>query len=220
MALSLDGSAHANATAASPTISLTTSAAGVVCVLVTTNGGPLTSASGSTLGSFTRVGRSSSGSFPIELWYVISSGAVSSETITVNNTASGYTTIDAFGISGTPSSSVLDANASNPSTNTDASTLTISTDTADTFICGGYRVVVENPTQGTGYTLISGAHFQLCQYKIVSSTQSSLAFGIGTGDTFQNGGIVAAFVQDAGGGIVVGSGLLTGLKLNRLRLVA
>lgn len=208
MALARDGHGHANATSATPSASLTTAGPGVVCCLVTTNGGPVTGVAGSTLGAFTRVGRSSSGGFPIELWRAYSSGALSSEVITVTNTSSAFTTIDVWGIASTPSSSALDSDASNPSTNTDASTLTIDTVAAACFICGGYRLFEPNPTAGAGLTLISGADYQLAQYAIVSSAQNDFSFGIGTGNGFQNGGIVAAFVEDAGGNIYEVSGSL------------
>ena len=200
MALALDGSVHGSTTATSLGVTLTTSNTDdVIIVIATVNQGPITSISGAGL-TWNFIASGGTGIAAIEIWYAIASSALSSQTITVTQTASGFITVDAFGISGANTSSPFDANASTPATGTTA-TLTVSTDTADTFIIGGYRFgSTASPTEGTGWTKIFGANFQLSEFKIVSSTQSSLSVAIGTGAGDQNGGVADAVVIAAAGG--------------------
>jgi hypothetical protein len=199
MALSLDGVAVANdITDQNPvTGTLTCSSSGniiVVCVLSnfdvavdSVTGGGVT---------FTRHAQQTG--TRIEMWSGYSSGTFNAA-ITVNRSGSSFICVHAFGINGAPSSNWFDTNAAVPTTGA-TDPLSISTDTADTFIIGTYRMAsTANPTAGTGFTVIAGDtgsnHYMLTEYKIVSSTQSSLSVPIGTGSGDANGGIVSAVVS-------------------------
>lgn len=205
MALALDGSAHASATAASVAPVLTTANANdIIIVIATVNINPVSSITGAGL-TFSFIATAGTGAGDIEIWSAVASSALTSEAITVNHTA-GFITVDVFGISGADTSTIFDANASTPAT---ASTglLSISTDTADTFIIGGYRFGggVNTPTEGAGFTKISGADFQLTEFKIVSSTQSNLSITIGTGNGNQNGGVGEAVIISIAAGRIMSS---------------
>ena len=206
MVLALDGSGHSNASASSPTVTLTTSNAdNVIIVIVTSNAAPVASVTSSGLTWIFIAADGLVAGQQCEMWYAIASSALTSHVITVNNTGGGFTTIDAFGVSGANTSDPFDGNASTPATSPSA-ILSVSTDTADTFIVGGYRFnSTDTSSQGTGFTLISGLNFQLSEYKIVSTTQSSLSIAIGTGSGNQNGGVAVAIKQAAavGGAIPI-----------------
>lgn len=204
MALALDGTpAHANAGSSSSlgvTLS-TTNTNDIICVVVTTNGGPVTGISDDDALSWSKrvaVSTGGSGDDDLEFWTAVASSALSSDIITVQTTTSQYLTIDAFGISGADISTIFDANAALPDTVTDNTHAVISTDTADTFLIGAYRLTAANPTEGIGWTKISGKHFQLVEYKIVSSTQSALDVDIGTEDGNSNAGIGDAIIIESG----------------------
>jgi len=202
MALALDGSVHGNSGSSnSLPVSLSTSNGNVVIVVcVTTNGGPVTGVSGSTMGAFT-LRKAQGGPNFIETWYKKSTSALSSETITVSTTSSSFITVDAFGISGADTTTIFDSNVSLPNAPGGANHVVVSTTNANDFIFAAYRFnSTPSPTEGTGFTKISGANFQLVEYKIVSATQSSLDIGIGTGDGDENNGIGDAIIQATGGG--------------------
>lgn len=201
MALALDGSAHANGSGTSIGASLTTANANdVIVVICLANGADLESITDDAGLTWTKI-TEGGGSNKIDLWYAIAASALTSNTITCNfSVAASFSTLDVFGISGANTSSPFDADASTPANGT-TSELVVSTDTADCFIIGGYRMGTANPTAGSGWTLISGANFQLAEYKIVSSPQTDLVVDIGTGAGGQNGGVADAIViADDGGG--------------------
>jgi hypothetical protein len=197
-ALALDGSAHGNSNnALTATATLTTTHSGdVIIVVVQANSAPLTGVSGASLGAFTHR-TSEGGSQDIEEWYAIASGALTSEVITATQSASNFLTIDAFGISGANTSSPYDGTAvvgaSDP--------LHISTTHANTFIFGGFKMnSTASPTAGAGWTGLSGANYQLSEYQIVSSTQTSLAVSLTTGAGDIQAGLADAVVQASAGG--------------------
>lgn len=204
MALALDGSVHANATASSVNVSLTTSASNCVIVaIVTTNSSGVTGISSTNTTGWAQRVKSTPGN-SISIWYGVAASALSSETITVSLGGSAYTTVDIFGISGADTTQIYDSNGALPDqVGSSTSHVDITTTTADTFLVNGYRFTsTANPTQGTGWTKISGAHYQLAQYQIVSSAQSALDCAIGTGDGNSNAGVAdAVVIASAGGGI-------------------
>lgn len=214
MALALGNKAHKNVIASSTTISLSATAGSAVLIAITTNGGPVTSISSATDGAFTFHGDgAASSTAKIELWYISNISTWTSDTITVNTTTSAYLTIDIFEIQGADTLTVFDGNASVPDEgNSDPGT--ISTNTADTMIVGVFRMgATPGPTAGSGYTLISGLHYQLAEYQIVSATQSSLSVTIGTGVGDANGRICTAIIQAAAGGATIPAAISETLQL-------
>ena len=201
MALALDGSGHANATnVSSIAVTLTTSNADdVICIVVTMNGVESISSISDDAGlTWTERATSVADASHIEFWTAPAPSALTTDEITV--TLSGSTTfitVDAFGISGADTTTIFDSNVALPDTQDGSGHVTITTSNADDFLIGAYRFSVANPTEGTGWTKISGANFQLTEYKIVSATQSALDVDIGTGDGSENGGIGDAIIAAA-----------------------
>ena len=197
MALALDGSVHGNSSSASSlVVSLTTGAGNVVLVAVTSNAGDPTSVASANGETFTK--HATSGGQSVSLWSCVTSSAWSSNNITVTLGSSAYVTVDAAGISGADTSNIFDDNASIPDTGA-GDPRTVSTDLADTMVIGAFRMLsTSGPTAGSGFTQISGAHFQLFEYKIVSAAQSSLSVTLGTGAGNSNGGVATAVRQASG----------------------
>lgn len=174
---------------------LTTSGAGVVYVVVVSNGQAPTSATGCSL-TFTQRAQKSDASGFITTFRAVSSTALSGCVVAVNfsSAPSFFTGVD-FGISGADTSTIFDSNGSVPAT-CGAAHCSISTNNANDFIIGTYKFgATSSPTQGAGFTLIDGGGFTLVEYKIVSATQSGLDIPIGTGDADETAGIADAVMQ-------------------------
>lgn len=138
----------------------------------------------------------------IELWSAPATGAVSSEIYAVNfSGSSSFATADVFAFSGQDTSGTpFDSNASVPAKSA-TDPVSISTDNADDVIVACFRESsTANPTEGSGFTKISGADYLLTEYKIVAATQSSLSCAQGTGAGDSNGCIADALKAAAGGG--------------------
>jgi hypothetical protein len=206
MALALEGTpVHANSSGTSINIGpFTTSLPALIVIVNTVNSTTISSITG---GGLTWTKRTAGGaSDPVEEWTALAASALSAVTFTINyvGTAS-FSTADLFAVSGHDASTTFDANASIPA-NGNADPITVSTNNADDFILGGFRFTsTANPTEGTGWTKISGADFQLTEYKIVSTTQTNLSVSIGTGVGNANGGVADAVrMASAGGGAAQG----------------
>ncbi len=212
----LDGSATAQfSTASSGTVTLTTTTANDVIVVLATNEDATNSAI-RTVSSVTATGltftKRSSLSLgsptyqDTEVWWAIASSALSAKVITV--TLSGSTddaALVAFGVSGANTASPWDPNVALPATATGnpATTPTVSgvsTSNANDMILGfqgngnGAAVTSTSETAGSGFTLIANinnngavnADDAAAEYKIVSATQSSISVPFGTATTANN----------------------------------
>lgn len=204
MTIALDGTpGHNSNSAGSPiTASLTTSVAADVLVLFATinnghTGTSVTDNSGVTAAWSLRK-RNTNGNSILEEWSTTATGILSGATVTVNSNAGGgdFQTIDVFGVSGANTSSPFDSGGP-ISGNSDPQSIT--TANANTMLIGGARLATQNPTQGAGYTKISGADFQLTEYQAVSSA-NTYSVTVGTGVGTADGMIVDAIVQASGGG--------------------
>lgn len=137
----------------------------------------------------------------IETWVGTATAALTAEVITVNlSGATTFATTDLWAVSGADTTTKFDSNVSLPASAGGAGTdpIVISTSNANDFIFGCYRMAgTASPTAGAGWTIISGADFQLCEYKVVSATQSSLSVTIGTGVGDANGGIADALIASS-----------------------
>lgn len=200
MALALDGTAHANSTTfTSVTATLTTANANdLIIAIVTSNpatGNVVSIASAHTTGWTLRKKQAVAGG-NIEEWVGKASSALTSEVITFTMGASiTFTTIDVFGVSGADTTIIWDSNGALPDFGTNT-LRSITTSNTNDFLIGAYRFGgTATPTQGAGWTKISGANFQLVEYQIVSATQSGLSVTIGTGNTDEAGGIADAVIQ-------------------------
>lgn len=191
MALSLDGSGHNAVSAATVNVALTTANTNdIICVVATTNGGPVTSVTATGLTFALKALDPPASATDIELWYAVAAATFSGN-ITINTTSSAFLAGDAFGVSGADTATIWDGAAvtGNPDP------LSISTTNANTFILGAFRGGTASPTSGAGWTQISGADFQLTEYQVVSSTQSGLSVTQTTGAGGANGGIAIAIKQ-------------------------
>jgi hypothetical protein len=199
----LDGSVHKNITSgSSTTVTLTTSISdGLIVASILVNGTSVSSiSSANTTGWALRKRQASGGSNAIEEWTGKAANALSSEVITINYAAAiSYSTIDVFGVSGAGTATIFDSNAALPDFGT-TTQRAITTSNANDFLLGQYRFgFTSTPTQGSGWTKISGADYLLTEYQVVAATQSALGVTIGTGDTDQNAGIADAFIAASGG---------------------
>jgi hypothetical protein len=180
MSIAIDGTGGYvnNSSSASVNLSLSTSGAGIVILIVIANAAP-TGATSTNLGTFSSLLAFQDTSNFITYYYAVSSGALSSENITVNLASSTFVTVIGQGVSGTSTSSILDADS--PVTATIASTqhaITLSTVAVNTII---FMTAVASAAQFTpqsGFTqLQNSSGFNSTQYQIVSSPQSSLSIG-------------------------------------------
>jgi hypothetical protein len=195
LTLAIDGSVHHNSTASSQAVSLTTSNTNdYIIVCVTTNSGPVTSITGGGL-SFSRIASNGVSNQVVEVWSAFASSTLSATSLTINTTASNFLTIDAFGVSGSnQTSTVFDSGG--PQTGTDP--ISITTANPNTMVIAAYRELsAGNPTAGTSFTAVSGADFQLVEYKVLSST-ATISCTQGTGAGSANGGVAFAIVQASG----------------------
>lgn len=200
--LSLDGSNSSGLTLLSPTVTLTTTKTNdVIVIFAASNGGPVISVSGSSLGAFTLRARNTVGGNDATEWYAVASGVLSSETITLTNTSPGFTSIFAFGVNGAKTSAPWDTNASLPklaSGGGASDPITVSTTALNTIVFGGFRTgSVPTPTNGAGYTNIAPltAGFALAEYQIFAAAQTNLSITLTTGAGNANGSIGDAIVQ-------------------------
>lgn len=205
MSIALDGSAHGNsASASSLAVSLTTANANdLIFVAVTDNGDVVTgvTATGLTFsnlinGVAARADVSSSAK--LSVWWALAATALTALSITVTTTNTQFLTVDAFGVSGADTVTPFDTNAASPTIDSTAPAdpSAITTDAVNTMLVNVARMSgTANPTQGTGNTNISGANFQIVQYRIVTAPQTGFSLALGTGAGDSNGSISFAIRQ-------------------------
>jgi hypothetical protein len=109
----------------------------------------------------------------------------------------GFATLNVFEISGAKTSSYFDPNLAGGPVTGNSDPISITTTGSNDFIVGGFRTGASTPTQGSGWTIIQGANFQLTEYQVVSSPQTSLSVSVGTGSGTANGVIADAIVGGA-----------------------
>lgn len=171
----------------------------IILVASNSNGGPFTGISDNgagAIGAWTKFGEDTAGSaqFPITVWWAVAASPIPGSTITITVTATGgaFNATDCWAVSGcsdlvSPFDGAAVIGHPDP--------LSITTTVADTFIFAAFREAgTATPTAGSGFTLLlnSGAAFALSEYKIVSSTQSSLSITQTTGSGNANGGVAGA----------------------------
>lgn len=203
--LALEGTpVHVNATSGTSLVTpaFTTTKAALIAIVNTTNDGAsgdtatITSITG---GGLTWARRKSNATNLIEYWTASAAAALSGVQFTINYAAAvSFTTADVFAISGNDTSTIYDSNPSVPASvdSTQHDPITVFTSNAFDFIFGGFRFpATANPTAGVGWTKISGADYQLVEYKIVSATQTSLSVNVGTGVGTATGGVADAVMS-------------------------
>lgn len=167
----------------------TTQGSGVVVVCVLSNLATPAPTITSTHLTFTQQLQGGSGVNEIYEFTAPYTTNLSSETITVNMGSATFGTADAFGVGLAKTSSFLDGSGATGTSDP----LSISGSNAFDFIAGCFRMqTTSNPTAGSGYTKISGADFQLAEYKTTTVAPSSLSITIGTGVGDANGGVALA----------------------------
>lgn len=142
--------------------------------------------------------------FTEELWTAQANAALSGVTVTITpNGTPSFQSYVIFAFSGQDTGTIFDGNASVPAGNpggAPADPVLISTNNANDVIIACFRMQgTANPTQGAGFTLISGANFQCSEYQIVSATQTNLSCGLGTGTGDSNGCVADALMAATGG---------------------
>lgn len=185
-------------TTQSPVLTISTSAAGAVVAIVTSNTVAPTGVAGATVGAFTKIAQGGSATSLITAWLVQSAGALTDEVITVTRDNTAFISVHVFGVTGTN----VELDASSPDVTTGVGHCSLDTAVADALIIGAYRFgSTSSPTAGTGFTAIAGTGFMLTERLTASVTQSGLDIDIGTGDGNENGGLAFALIEaDDGGG--------------------
>ncbi len=207
MALALEGTpVHATASTSSLAVgTFTTTKAAQLFLAFLHNGSLVNSISGGGLAWSRRTQSASSGNI-IELWTAAAAAAVSGITVTINMGGSVFLTADLFAFSGQDTATIWDGNVAVPANSTGPDPLLISTTNPNDVIIAAFRMSgTSNPTEGSGFTKISGANFQLVEYKIVSAAQTNLSCGIGTGSGGANGCVADALKAEvaAAGGLLM-----------------
>jgi hypothetical protein len=192
MALTIDGNVQANNNATSVSISITTSNANDVIVVVPVcNGGPVISvtASAAGLSSFTQRSTTTPGTFTVEIWYATATSPLSAVSITVTQTSSALIDVIAFGVTGADLHTVWDTNGSLPAINSSSGGVTISTSARGTMAIGATRLSSSTGSADTGFTLLRNAGFLLDEYQVYGAPISSVSLN--------PGGISTQMVGDA-----------------------
>lgn len=198
MAIAIDGTGNGTGSSSiTATASLTTSSTNdyiIACARFQATA--LTSVSGSTLGTFTKIAENINSGNNVTIWAIFSSGTISSETITATQSQAFDMTLDVFGVSGTNQSSLVWDSGGPVVSNSSPQNFTNAT--ADCLLVNIVNWFIANPNAGTGFTALSGSgpNGDLTQYKLLSSTGTT---SIGTG----NDGLVNSF---AAVGIPLASG--------------
>lgn len=208
MALALEGTpVHNNASSGTSLVTgaFTTSNASEVFIVATINSTTISSISGGGLTWAKRTSAIDGSGDALEEWAAKATGALSAVQFTITLAgATGFITVDTFAFSGQDTTTIWDGNASIPAHLNGpfaADPITVSTNNANDVVIGGFRMAgTASPTAGSGFTQISGANFQLTEYKIVSSAQTNLSVSITTGSGNSNGGVADALMAAAGAG--------------------
>lgn len=189
-----------NASTATATLTMTTSSTNDIIYLGgIANGIPqanITVSDGATLTWNTRQKNTSGAS--LYTWTAKSSGTLSSDVVTLSWTGAVFNSFCAWAISGADFASPFDPNASVPVwTSTDPGSVT-TTNPADMIIGCARFGATGTPSAGSGFTLIGTPTglFAACEYKTVTTTQSSLSVGWTTGAGDANGMIVDAITAN------------------------
>lgn len=209
MALSINGTGHANtASATTLAVTLNTATTGdLVVVVVEINAGPVTSVSSTHLTFSKRASASTASPSFIEEWTAIAGSSFASEVITVNFTSAGFATINVFGVSGVNIGSPFDGTAV---TTTGASPPVISTTSSSSMVVGLFRLsAAASSAPGAGFGLTqASADFLTTEFSTFSSPQTSLTV---TQGAVCNGAIADAF-RAAGGSAAVTFNIHTNLN--------
>lgn len=178
-ALALDGSAHLNNSTGTLALSLTTTkGSGQIIVVVGTNAASINTPTATGLTFNLRKINNGTTGFTAMSEYVAPYTTNFSGTITVTVASALFTTVDAFGIGNSNTTSGVgsppfDANASLPATS-GSTTATGTTSNATDFVFAFCGLSTSTDTAGTGWTLISGSgtSFMLTEWQIASATGS------------------------------------------------
>ena len=190
--IALDGTpVHATGVSSTQVMpALTTTVMGVVVVAIELNHGTVITLSNTSGLTWARRATTNSAfdNFVLEVWWAYSTVPLSSDVITIN----GLGTVDfiaatAFGVKNANRFAPWDI-GSLPVTSQLNGPVSVTTTEPETLIIGAYRSQdTGSPTQGAGFTLISGSDFLLVEYKIVTTVQTGLSVAANAGTI--NGGI-------------------------------
>jgi hypothetical protein len=195
MALAISGSVHINAsTAVVTTATLNAAVANcyiIVCILSNATGGPTGVAKGGG-GAFTLIKSSAGAGGPnsnLDVYGFFSAG-VYNDTVVVTMSSGSFTTVDAFGVSGSGQSSLV----TEGSTYNGVDPVSITTTSANTMVIACFRESgASDPTAGSGFTIVptAGHDYALVEYKLLASPATTSCTQT-TGAGGANGAIAVA----------------------------
>lgn len=202
MALSLGNAAHNSGGASGLTATISYNSGSILVVDATSNGTSAEAVASTALGALTKhaTGGSIGADQIVTRFVKFPTSAQTNDTITFTGAGTSFVTIDAYEIRGADTSSPFDSGG--PVTTAGPDPASITTANANVMVIAAFRQSsAASPTQGTGFTKISGANFQLTEYKILSSTQTLSCTEGASGDS--NGIVIDAIKQAAaaGGGL-------------------
>jgi hypothetical protein len=199
MALTLDGHApmaQQNPSSSNTVVLTNSSANAIILVAAWINGQSVSTVTDNSGQGLTWARRSTAGTDPIEVWWVLAPVAFSGVTITVTYTGSAINAGYAWAVAGANTSSPFDSGGPVTAATGNAQ---ITTANANTFIYTAARFAgTSSPTAGSGWTQTDSpatVGFALVEYQIVSSIQTNLVGNFTTGNNDQSGEIIDALVQ-------------------------
>lgn len=126
----------------------------------------------------------SGGGHVLNVWTAPSPSALTSDVITITDLSGySYATMSVFAISGCNTSAMFDGNLSGGPVVATPDPAAITTTNPFDMIIGVCDSGTAANSAGSGFTLLNAANFAANEYKIVSTTQSSLSVGWTTGAT-------------------------------------
>lgn len=171
MGLVLGNKAHGSTNpSVTQAVTLSYAAGSVLVVDVGANSAPVVSVVSAALGNLT-LWSTTGGGQSGERWYYKNTTAQTSDTITVTQSGSNFISVDAYEWQGADTTSPFDPAGPLVFTGFPSDPNSLTTTKANTAPIGFFRQNSQStPTAGSGFSTISGADFQLVEYKILSST--------------------------------------------------
>lgn len=196
--MAIDGTAHNTGGTISIAVTLTTTHTNdYIIVSISSNGSPIISVVGSTLGAFTRIAIATRdvGTHTQEIWAIFSPAILTSQVITVTASVGDFMTVDAFGVTGTGQSALI-FDAGGPQSHAGPSVadpISITTVGINTMVIASFGLS-GGPTEtaGSGFTQISGTDWSAVEYKSLSAPATTSA-ALGTPSN-SNGSVIIAIV--------------------------
>jgi hypothetical protein len=207
MTLAIDGSGAfvLNTGSTSSTLTISTSSSNDIIYVIAINSAAFATqniSDSSDLTWNTRIAYQAANGNTVSAWWAAAPSALSGDVITIDFPSSNgtFNQLMAIAISGANTSSPFDPNLSSAAVYNAGDPTSVTTTNANDMVLGFGSCSTQNPTAGSGFSLAFGEDFAGLETKVVSSAQSGLSVGWGTGASTFHWMFVDAIVAAAGGG--------------------